>query len=76
MRLDKSTATMIRKALVRGSIVTLFFVSPVASVNPASRLAVVDSILARGTVATEGSPFFNSLDMVYVDGHFYSNKPP
>ena len=76
MRLDESTAKMIRKALVRGSIVTLFFVSPVASVNPASRLAVVDSILARGTIATEGSPFFNSLDMVYVDGHFYSNKPP
>jgi hypothetical protein len=76
MRLNDSSFRTIRKVLVRGAIVILFFYSPIESVNPASRLAVIDSILARGTVATDDSPFFNTLDMVYVDGHFYSNKPP
>ena len=76
MRISAPTPKTIRKIFVRGTIVTLFFFSPIESVNPASRLAVVDSLLARGTVATEGSPFFNALDMVYVNGHFYSNKPP
>jgi hypothetical protein len=65
-----------RKLLVRTLIVLFFFWSPIESVNPASRLATIDSIRARGTVATEGSWFFNTVDMVYVDGHFYSDKPP
>jgi len=52
------------------------FYTPVASVNPASRLALVDSILSRGTPATEDSRFFNRVDMVFEDGHFYSDKPP
>jgi hypothetical protein len=76
MGIKASTGRKIRKLAVRGTILILFFYSPIESVNPASRLAVVDSILTRGTVATDDSPFFNSLDMVYVDGHFYANKPP
>jgi hypothetical protein len=54
----------------------LFFYTPIASVNPASRLALVDSLLSRSTPQTQGSDFFNRLDMVYDDGHFYSDKPP
>jgi len=65
-----------RKWGVRTVIAVLLFYTPVASVNPASRLALVDSILSRGTPATEDSGFFNRVDMVFEDGHFYSDKPP
>ena len=66
----------LRKWIVRGAIVALFFYTPIASVNPASRLALVESLLSRGTPETGESPFFNRLDMVQYRGHFYSDKPP
>ena len=66
----------VRKWLVRIAIAILLFYTPIASVNPASRLALIESLLSRGTPDTEGSRFFNRLDMVYEDGHFYSDKPP
>jgi hypothetical protein len=69
-------ARRLRKWIVRGAIGALFFYTPIASVNPASRLALIDSLLSRGTPATEDSRFFNRLDMVFEDGHFYSDKPP
>lgn len=70
------TARSIRKWVVRGAIAVLFFYTPIASVNPASRLALIDSLLDRGTPQTEESRFFNRLDMVQEDGRFYSDKPP
>jgi len=76
MRLTAPGWGTARKVLVRGAIVAAFFTSQIESVNVASRLAIVDSILARGTLAIERSPFFNALDTVYLNSHFYSNKPP
>ena len=66
----------IRKWGVRTAIALLFFYSPIASVNPASRLALIDSLLSRGTPGTAESRFFNRVDMVHVNGQFYSDKPP
>lgn len=70
------SARNLRKWIVRAAIAALLFYTPIASVNPASRLALIDSLLSRGTPATEDSRFFNRLDMVFDDGHFYSDKPP
>ena len=66
----------LRKWIVRGAIVALFFYTPITSVNPASRLALIESLLSRGTPTTEASPFFNRLDMVEYRGDFFSDKPP
>jgi hypothetical protein len=76
IEVDRPAIRRLRKLLVRGAIVILFFWTPPERVNPASRLSLVESLLSRGTAATEGSPFFNRVDMVFVDGHFYSDKPP
>ncbi len=69
-------AGSLRKWIVRSLIVVAFFYTTIYSVNPASRLALIESLLERGTPATEDSPFFNPVDMVYDNGHFYSDKPP
>jgi len=44
--------------------------------NDGSRLALIESLLSRGVSWTEDSPYFNTVDMVYFNGHFYSDKPP
>ena len=46
------------------------------SVNDKSRMAGVESLLERNTIRTEGSFYFNRLDMVFFKDHFYSDKPP
>jgi hypothetical protein len=66
----------VRKWIVRSAIVAAFFYTPIASVNPASRLALVESLSVRGTPETSQSRFFNRVDMVESDGRFYSDKPP
>jgi hypothetical protein len=48
----------------------------VRSVNESSRFAAVESLVHRGTFQIDESPFRGTLDKVFVDGHFYSDKQP
>ncbi len=48
----------------------------VASWNDASRMAVVESIVERGTLIIDRSSFVGTGDKVFFRGHFYSDKPP
>jgi hypothetical protein len=45
-------------------------------VNDASRLAMVDSIVERGTLVIDDSIFNSTFDKAYINGHFYSDKAP
>src|SRR5512139_4479 len=45
------------------------------SSNDASRLAAIDSLVARGTWVIDDSPFL-TVDKVKLGDHFYSDKPP
>jgi len=64
--------------------VTLFFLlvwalfthAHVGSFNDRSRLAAIESRVARGTWIIDESPFSRTVDRIFVDGHFYSDKPP
>jgi hypothetical protein len=44
--------------------------------NDASRLAQIDSIVARGTLAVDDSPFATTGDKFRYEGRSYSDKPP
>ncbi|MCG3175489.1 MAG: hypothetical protein MOGMAGMI_00418 [Candidatus Omnitrophica bacterium] len=46
------------------------------SSNDGSRMALIESLHARRVPWTEGSIYFNRLDMAYHKGHFYSDKSP
>lgn len=46
------------------------------SSNDESRMALIESLYVRGVPWTEGSPYFNRLDMAYHNGHYYSDKSP
>jgi hypothetical protein len=50
--------------------------SHVGSFNDRSRMAAVESLVHRGTWVIDESPFARTVDRIYVDGHFYSDKPP
>lgn len=39
-------------------------------------MAMIESFLGRGVFFTEGSPYFNRIDMVFYKGHFYCDKQP
>lgn len=41
-----------------------------------SRLATVQSLVERRTFRIDESEFSDTIDKVYVNGHFYSDKPP
>lgn len=41
-----------------------------------SRLATVESLVARGTFAIEGSTYSDTVDKVKIGSHFYSHQPP
>ncbi|MCZ6691472.1 MAG: hypothetical protein O7H41_17930 [Planctomycetota bacterium] len=41
-----------------------------------SRLALVDSLVERGTFAIDDSRFSRTVDKVQIDGHFYCDKLP
>lgn len=57
------------------AVVGLLTITPrAASWNDASRMATVQSIVERGTLAIDDSDF-KTMDKVYLDGHFYSDKP-
>jgi hypothetical protein len=58
-------------------LVWAFFThSHVGSFNDRSRMAAVESLVHRGTWIIDESPFARTVDRIYVDGHFYSDKPP
>ena len=45
--------------------------------NDLSRLAAVESLVEHRTLAIDGSNYLQYTgDKVFVDGHFYSDKPP
>jgi ADP-heptose:LPS heptosyltransferase len=48
----------------------------VGSWNDSSRLAAVESLVERGTLSIDGSPFADTGDRLFIRGHFYSDKPP
>ena len=50
--------------------------SHVGSFNDRSRMAAIESLVQRGTWVIDESPFSRTVDRIYVDGHFYSDKPP
>jgi hypothetical protein len=54
----------------------LFTHAHVGSFNDRSRLAAIESRVARGTWIIDESPFSRTVDRIFVDGHFYSDKPP
>jgi hypothetical protein len=49
---------------------------PRLSAHVTSRLATIDSLVARHTFAVDDSPFVHSVDKVRIGGHFYSHQPP
>jgi hypothetical protein len=46
------------------------------SAHSTSRLATVESLVARGTFAIDASTFADTIDKVKVGEHFYSHQPP
>ena len=50
--------------------------SHVGSFNDRSRMAAIESLVQRGTWVIDESPFSRTVDRIYADGHFYSDKPP
>ncbi len=47
-----------------------------SSAHSTSRLATVESLVARGTFTIEASTFSDTIDKVKVGPHFYSHQPP
>jgi len=41
-----------------------------------SRMATIESLVERGTFRIDESDFSNTIDKVWIKGHFYSDKPP
>ena len=46
------------------------------SPNDQSRLATMESLVELGTFAIDDSTFKDTVDKIFVNGHFYSGKPP
>lgn len=44
--------------------------------NDRSRMATIDSLVERGTFVIDNSDYVWTGDKIYVNGHFYSDKPP
>ena len=44
--------------------------------NDRSRMATIDSLVERGTFVIDNSVYVWTGDKIYVNGHFYSDKPP
>jgi len=65
-----------------GRIVAIFFLAAAMMVhagsmswNVSSRMAAIESLVNRGTLVIDASPFHTG-DKYMYDGHFYSDKPP
>jgi hypothetical protein len=58
-------------------LVWAFFThSHAGSDNDRSRMAAVESLVQRGTWIIDESPFSRTVDRIFVNDHFYSDKPP
>src|SRR4051794_35272272 len=44
--------------------------------NDDSRMATIQSLVESGTLVIDHSDFVGTGDKVFVNGHFYSEKPP
>ena len=67
---------------MKRTLVFLIFVSLI-SINPringwneASRMALTQSLVEHDSFSIDESTFLRTGDKVYIDGHFYSDKPP
>ena len=70
--LHRSTTVIVIVLLLLAAITT----SPwVRSWNDASRMATVQSLVEHQTFKIDQSVFVDSGDKVFIDGHFYSDKP-
>jgi len=45
------------------------------SAHSTSRLATIESLVERGTFAIDGATY-NTIDKVFIGGHYYSHQPP
>ncbi len=57
-------------------IIMLFTKTGVGSGNDASRMGAIQSIVEFNTFAIDNSQYNYTNDKVFVNGHFYSDKPP
>lgn len=69
------------KALKLKLPLALFFIlllshSAPGSSHDSSRMSMVENLITKHVWWTEGSRYFNGVDMVMDRGHFYSDKPP
>lgn len=72
-RVSARTRVLLTFALL--ALIGLISISPRAwGWNDASRMATVESIVERGTLAIDDTTF-HTMDKVFIDGHFYSDKP-
>jgi hypothetical protein len=63
--------------LTAGSMVTVFATTSATSVNPASRLASIDSIVEHDSWVINDSVFrYETVDKVRIGDQFLSSKPP
>jgi hypothetical protein len=46
------------------------------SMNDKSRMATVQSLVESGSFVIDRTPFVVTVDKVFINGHFYSDKPP
>src|ERR1700733_6724110 len=46
------------------------------SANDESRIATVQSLVESGSLIIDKTAFFSPRDKVFINGHFYSDKPP
>ncbi len=58
-------------------LVSLITINPrINGWNEASRMALTQSIVENGSFKIDRSVFVEGGDKVFIDGHFYSDKPP
>lgn len=74
LRLSRSLPFFLAAALVL--IIILTSHTRIGGSHDGSRMAMIENILTKNVIWTETSAFFNTVDMVYDHGHFYSDKPP
>ncbi|MBF0361386.1 MAG: hypothetical protein HQK49_10255 [Oligoflexia bacterium] len=57
--------------------ISLFIKTNTGGWNDKSRLATIESLVENKTLIIDQSIFFNNtLDKVFINGHYYSDKPP
>ncbi len=54
---------------------TLIVIPRVSSWNDASRMAAIESLVERHTFIIDESEFIETGDKVFINGHYYSDKP-